>query len=80
MHTVSRWHSTACVHGLEQGHNVKREFPCMTCNGSKKHDYGSKPYRTMWDGSPIRIRDGKIIKAAPSLLERMIADYAEPIS
>jgi hypothetical protein len=78
--TKYRWHECACPHGNTNAHEVKKGFPCNTCNGSKKHDYGSKPHRTMWDGSPLRIRDGKIIKSGPSLLERMIADYAEPIS
>ena len=75
-----RWHRTPCQHGLEDHHEVKKSIVCGSCNGTKKRDYGSKPERTVWDGSPLRLRDGKLIKAAASLLERMVADYAEPIS
>ena len=73
------WHSVPCPHGLSDGHEVKKGIVCSTCRGSKKHDYGSKPERMLWNGSPLRLRDGKIIKSAATLLERMVADYVEPI-
>lgn len=75
----SSYHNLACEHGNLAGHNVLKGMSCYCCNGSGKRDYGSKPERTQWDGSPIRIRDGKLIKSIPSLLERMVADNVEPI-
>jgi hypothetical protein len=74
------WHTAPCEHGLVNPHNVPRAQTCHSCNGTKKRDYGSKPKRTLWDGSPLRLRDGQIINAIPTALERMIADYVQPIS
>jgi hypothetical protein len=76
----SRWHRIPCEHGLDDGHTIKNGTTCCYCNGTKKRDYGSKPERMLWDGSPLRLRDGKVIKKAASLLERMVADYVEPIA
>lgn len=73
------WHEVPCEHGLTKGHDVVKGFTCPTCSGAKKRDYGSKPERTQWNGSPLRLRDGKLIKSAATLLERMVADYVEPI-
>lgn len=77
-----RWHSVPCEHGdvSRGGHEVKDGATCYGCGGTRKRDYGSKYVATLWDGSPIRIRDGKLIKSAAGLLERMIADYVEPIA
>ena len=76
-----RWHPVPCEHGFVQsGHQIKNGTTCYYCQGSKKRDYGSKPERTQWDGTPIRLRDGQIIKSAATLLERMVADYVQPIS
>jgi len=72
-------HPIACEHGRIGWHKVPRAQKCYSCNGNKKRDYGSKPERTQWDGTPLRLRDGKIIKTAATLLERMVADYVEPI-
>lgn len=74
-----QWHYMLCPHGNSQGHPVVKELPCYSCGGAKKRDYGSKPERTQWTGTPLRLRDGKIIKSAATLLERMVADYVEPI-
>jgi hypothetical protein len=73
------WHSVQCTHGLYDGHEIKKGMVCTTCQGARKYDYGSKPERTQWTGTPLRLRDGKIIKSAATLLERMVADYVEPI-
>jgi len=73
------WHMLPCPHNNPKGHKVIRELLCYSCNGVGMRDYGSKPDRTQWDGSPLRLRDGKIIKSAATLLERMVADYVEPI-
>ena len=77
----ARWHSVSCAHGNTQnGHLIKDGTTCYYCQGTKKRDYGSKLERTLWDGSPIRVRDGNIIKSAATLLERMVADYVRPIA
>lgn len=73
------WHRVPCPHGNNDGHKVTRELLCHSCNGVGMRDYGSKPERTQWTGTPLRLRDGKIIKSAATLLERMVADYVEPI-
>lgn len=77
--SYSRWHTISCEHGETDHHVIKNGNSCYYCSGTKKRDYGSKPERTLWDGSPLKVRDGKIIKSAATLLERMVADYAEPI-
>jgi hypothetical protein len=73
------WHYNLCPHGQDVGHTQPKGQECYSCGGTKKRDYGSKPERTQWDGTPLRLRDGKIIKSAATLLERMVADYVEPI-
>lgn len=79
--THGRWHMVPCEHGQDQnGHTVKNGTTCYYCNGTKKRDYGSKLERTLWDGTPIRVRNGNIIKSAATLLERMVADYVRPVS
>jgi hypothetical protein len=75
----SSWHYSPCEHGYDHGHEVPKGQKCYSCGGTKKRDYGSKPERTQWSGSPLRLREGKIIKSAATLLERMVADYVEPI-
>lgn len=72
-----RWHTVPCPHGQSDGHPVKKGIVCGTCGGAKKYDYGSKPERMLWDGTPLKLRDGVIIKSAASQLERMIADNVE---
>jgi hypothetical protein len=74
-----RYHKIPCEHGSLDSHTTPKTNQCYYCSGSGKRDYGSKPERTQWDGTPLRLRDGKIIRSAATLLERMVADYAEPI-
>ena len=78
----SRFHTVPCEHGLDQGHNVKRLNICFTCGGTKKHDYGSKPEKILWNGQPIRFLNGKLIQSTNinSPLERMMADVVESVS
>ena len=79
------WHYTQCEHGLEDGHEVKRGRECSSCSGTGKRDYGNKPISLPWDGSPLRIKDRKIVTVNPltqvttpamSDLERMVREYA----
>ena len=79
VNTYRSYHYVPCEHGFDMGHPVTKGQQCYSCGGAKKRDYGSKPERTQWDGTPLRLRDGKIIKSAATLLERMVADYVEPI-
>jgi len=76
----TRWHMLPCSHGNLDSHTVKNGATCYYCQGTKKRDYGSKLERTQWDGTPLRLRDGKLIKSAATLLERMVADYVQPIN
>jgi hypothetical protein len=34
----------------------------------------------MWDGSPLRLKDGTPIKAEPTELEKRIAQYVQSVS
>lgn len=73
----SSWHYVPCEHGETDGHTVINGQQCYSCGGTTKRDYGSKPERMLWTGTPLRLRDGKVIKSAASQLERMIADNVE---
>jgi hypothetical protein len=76
------WHNVPCPHGNDMGHTVPKGQQCYSCGGTKKRDYGSKPQLIPWNGQPIRIRDGQIVKIIPtqSILERMMADVIEIIA
>lgn len=73
------WHDLPCVHGHDKSHSMQRSQDCYSCGGAGKRDYGNKPIATEWDGSPIRIRDGKFVKKEPTELERQIANYVAAI-
>lgn len=73
-------HMVACEHGDIQGHSVKRGRECYYCNGSKKRDYGSKRISLAWDGSPIKVENGNIVRKPLTDLERIVAAYAGPTS
>jgi hypothetical protein len=79
-----RWrsyHHMPCEHDRSDGHIVKQGQQCYYCKGTKKRDYGSKPFRTLWDGSPLQLRNGLIIKTtAATLLERIMTDHVESVS
>ena len=76
---LSQWHTAPCEHNIDMGHTIKRGQQCFYCGGAKKRNYGGKPVSLMWDGSPLRIKDGKIIKKALSELEKAMAAYVQPI-
>ena len=73
-------HIITCEHGNATGHTVKRSQQCYYCNGTKKRDYGSKRVSLAWDGSPIKIENGNIVKKPLTDLERIVAAYAGPTS
>jgi len=79
------WHYLECEHGLYNSHQVKRINHCYSCGGTGKRDYGNKPISLLWDGSPLRVKDRKIVTINPltqvtmpamSDLERMVQQYA----
>lgn len=72
------WHYHACEHNQQKSHTILSETnKCWRCNGVGKADYGSKPIAMMWDGSPLRIRNGKVINNQPTELEKAIAAYVK---
>jgi len=73
----SRWHQYPCEHGVTGGHNIKRAQECWSCSGTGKRDYGSKLTSMLWDGSAIKLRDGKLVKQEPTELEKRIAAYVK---
>lgn len=76
----SRWHSMPCEHGQTQGHNIPKGQECYSCNGVGKRDYGSKRVSLAWDGSPIKVENGNIVRKPLTDLERIVAAYAGPTS
>lgn len=72
------WHDLPCQHGKDKVHTVYRARDCWSCNGTGKREYGLKPISLMWDGSPIRIKNGNLVKREPSELEKRIAAYVNP--
>jgi hypothetical protein len=84
-HPYRSYHTLPCEHGLLDAHKVKRAHECNACSGTGKRDYGNKPISLDWDGSPLRVKDRKIITINPltqvtmpamSELERMVQQYA----
>jgi hypothetical protein len=73
-------HIILCEHGNNSGHAVKRSQQCYSCSGTGKRDYGSKRVSLAWDGSPIKVENGNIVKKPLTDLERIVAAYAGPTS
>ena len=69
------YHRVPCEHGKYDSHQVPKGAECYFCNGTRKRDYGSKRVSLAWDGSPLKLKDGKVIKTPITDLERMVADY-----
>ena len=83
--TYRSYHTLPCEHGQVDSHKVPRGYQCYACNGIGKRDYGNKPISLAWDGSPLRVKDRKIVTMNPltqvtmpamSDLERMVQQYA----
>ena len=75
--TNVNWHKIPCEHGVLNGHEVKRGQQCYSCNGTRKRDYGSRLATFKWDGSPLKLKDGNIVKRPPTELEKRIAAYVQ---
>lgn len=71
-------HSLPCKHGKEGQHKIPKGMSCYSCNGSGNRDYGSQPLFTLWDGSPLKVKDGKLVKREPTQLEKRMAAYVRP--
>jgi hypothetical protein len=80
LHSYSRYHNIACEHGQEDSHATPKTEKCHSCSGMGMRDYGSKLISLIWDGSPLRIKDGSLVKQPPTELEKRIAAYVQPIS
>ena len=76
----SRWHQMPCEHGLDTNHTVPKGQECYSCNGLGKRDYGSKRVSLLWDGSPLKVKNQKIVMQNQTDLERIVASYAGPTS
>lgn len=74
------WHYGLCLHGEQDSHTIPKGADCYNCSGSGRKDYGNKPISLMWDGSPLRIKNGRPIKAEPTELEKRIANYVQSVS
>jgi hypothetical protein len=75
-----RWHYLECEHGQLQGHDIPKARECHSCDGNGKRDYGSQRVSLAWDGSPIKVENGNIVKKPLTDLERIVAAYAGPTS
>lgn len=75
-----RWHYLECAHGQLQGHDIPKGQECYSCNGVGKRDYGSKRVSLLWDGSPLKVKNQKIVMQNQTDLERIVASYAGPTS
>jgi hypothetical protein len=53
---------------------------CYRCKGAGTYDYGSNPKTSEWDGFPLKVFDGKIVRRKPTLLEMSIANDVHTIS
>jgi hypothetical protein len=75
--TQRYWHYSACEHGQSDSHKIIKGQQCYRCSGTGKFDYGNKLISITWDGSPLRLKDGNIVKQPPTELERRIAAYVK---
>lgn len=71
------WHYGNCPHGNTDSHSVPNSRECYGCNGVGMREYGNKLISMVWDGSPIRLRDGNIVMQPPTELEKRIAAYVK---
>ena len=77
----ARWHDAKeCMHGKTTKHLLYKANTCWGCGGKGKRDYGSKLISLQWDGFPVRLREGKVIRQEPTELEKRIANYVKPTS
>lgn len=73
----SRWHTGPCPHDRTDGHTMPKSQNCYYCKGVGLREYGNNLISIAWDGSPIRLRDGNLVKQPPTELEKRIAAYVQ---
>lgn len=73
-------YTAPCEHGAHISHRTKASENCYHCSGTGRRDYGNRPLKIEWDGSPIRVLNGKLVKKKPTLLEMSIANHVTPSS
>lgn len=71
------WHMVECEHGKLNQHTMYNARECWACSGAGRRNYGNNPIALVWDGSPIRIKNGELVKKEPSELEKRIAAYVK---
>ena len=71
------WHYGKCPHGNTDSHTVPKSQDCYHCKGVGFREYGNKLISMAWDGSPIRLKDGNLVKQPPTELEKRIAAYVK---
>jgi len=71
------WHYGKCPHGESDSHMVTKSRDCYHCKGAGRREYGNNLISIAWDGSPIRLKDGNLVKQPPTELERRIASYVK---
>lgn len=74
------WHYGVCAHGEHDSHTIPQSKECYGCTGVGRKDYGNQPISLMWDGSPLRLKNGNAIKSEPTELEKRIANYVQSVS
>jgi hypothetical protein len=71
------WHYGKCPHNNADSHTVPKSQNCYHCNGVGLREYGNNLISIAWDGSPIRLKDGNLVKQPPTELEKRIAAYVQ---
>lgn len=71
------WHTGKCEHNENDSHKVPKSRACYNCRGVGMREYGNNLISIAWDGSPIRLKDGNLVKQPPTELEKRIAAYVK---
>jgi len=71
------WHVGKCQHGNSDSHSIPKSQSCHKCKGVGLYEYGNQLISIAWDGSPIRLKDGNLVKQPPTELEKRIAAYVK---
>jgi hypothetical protein len=74
---TSYWHQGLCPHGNTDSHKTPKSDACYYCKGVGLREYGNNLISIAWDGSPIRLKDGNLVKQPPTELEKRIAAYVQ---
>ena len=75
IYNSDRHEEKACEHGKPAKHMIPMNQACYCCSGSGKINIGGKRISSQYDGYPLHLKDGKIIRNEPTELEKRIANY-----